>query len=315
MSRSWRKLGLLYSPIGKTRHPKLLTHAANPTAVHRHGDVFRIFYSGRDADNRSSVGAVDIDIKTRRVVEEVFDPVFLHGPKSSFYEFGVSPGCVYSIGKQRYVLFMGWQRPSGMHWRGDIGRLVLGDDFSLQLDPRFSVLSIDHVDPISLSYPWVEQLEQPTRSYRMWYGSTLEWEKPGTEMVHVLNTAVSQDGHRWRRLGLGVPYVLGVAQAFSRPTLARLPDGCTRMWFSYRSTFGTTYRIGCAREESDGSWQLDLRDSIVGVSESGWDSEMVEYPCVFQHDGNYYMLYNGNGFGATGFGLAVLDNGRSASEA
>jgi len=34
---------------------------------------------------------------------------------------------------------------------------------------------------------------------------------------------------------------------------------------------------------------------------------MVEYPFVFDHKGGRYMLYNGNGYGRTGFGIAVLD--------
>jgi len=32
---------------------------------------------------------------------------------------------------------------------------------------------------------------------------------------------------------------------------------------------------------------------------------MVEYPFVFRHNDQIYMLYNGNGYGKTGFGLAV----------
>jgi hypothetical protein len=35
---------------------------------------------------------------------------------------------------------------------------------------------------------------------------------------------------------------------------------------------------------------------------------MIEYPFVFDHDGHRYMLYNGNEYGKSGFGLAVLDN-------
>jgi hypothetical protein len=32
---------------------------------------------------------------------------------------------------------------------------------------------------------------------------------------------------------------------------------------------------------------------------------MVEYACVFDFAGSRHMLYNGNGFGATGIGRAV----------
>ncbi len=34
---------------------------------------------------------------------------------------------------------------------------------------------------------------------------------------------------------------------------------------------------------------------------------MIEYPFVFDHKCNRYMLYNGNSYGKTGFGLAVLE--------
>ena len=50
----------------------------------------------------------------------------------------------------------------------------------------------------------------------------------------------------------------------------------------------------------DGSVGIDL-------SPDGWDSEMIEYPAVFDHKGSRYMLYNGNDYGRTGFGLAILE--------
>ena len=52
---------------------------------------------------------------------------------------------------------------------------------------------------------------------------------------------------------------------------------------------------------------MDERAGI-DVSPSGWDSESIEYPHVFDHAGMRYMLYNGNGYGKTGFGLAVLES-------
>ena len=39
----------------------------------------------------------------------------------------------------------------------------------------------------------------------------------------------------------------------------------------------------------------------------GWDADAVCYPCVFEHRGGKYMLYNGSGYGRTGFGIAVLE--------
>ena len=46
----------------------------------------------------------------------------------------------------------------------------------------------------------------------------------------------------------------------------------------------------------------------IDVSESGWDSEMIEYAYVFLHKDKTYMIYNGNEYGTSGFGLAILEN-------
>jgi hypothetical protein len=201
---------------------------------------------------------------------------------------------------------MGWQCPPGGHWRGDVGRLVLESDYSLRLDGDGPFMASDAVDPISLSYPWVLRTNEGV--YRMWYGSTLSWDAGNGEMLHVIQHATSQDGHIWQRHGLGVPYEVGTAQAFSRPTVIKDSAGDYHMWFSYRSGSGEKYRIGYAWSANNVTWTLCLNDAGIDVSENGWDAEMIEYPFVFEHQGQYYMLYNGNGHARTGFGLAVLDH-------
>ncbi|MGZ3611585.1 MAG: hypothetical protein ACXVBU_16140, partial [Ktedonobacteraceae bacterium] len=203
-------------------------------------------------------------------------------------------------------LFMGWQCPAGGHWRGDVGRLVLGPDFSLRIDSDEPFMAADVIDPVSLSYPWVMQEENG--NYQMWYGSTETWETDNGEMLHVINYATSNDGDHWIRHGLSVPYQLGVAQAFSRPTVLKDADGF-HMWFSYRSGTGQKYRIGYAVSATGKQWELKLEDAGIDVSAEGWDSEMIEYPFVFDHKGERYMLYNGNGNGHTGFGIAVREQG------
>ena len=79
----------------------------------------------------------------------------------------------------------------------------------------------------------------------------------------------------------------------------------SEMWFSYRSGTGEKYRIGHATSKDGKIWNLSLNKAGIDVSANGWDSEMIEYPFVFSHKNQRYMLYNGNGYGKTGFGLAV----------
>lgn len=304
MTACWQKLGLLYNLPGKGLHPKLRSHVANPLPVHIEDDVYRIFFCSRDTENRSSVGGIDINIITREVIRQYEQPFFQHGPQGSFYADGVSIGNCYTVDGIRYLFFMGWQTPQDSHFRGDIGRIIIKADLSLELDRSWSLMGASSVDPISLSYPWVVGDSQ--FGYDMWYGSTVTWNAGNDEMLHVLHHASSDDGHVWHRWGQAVPHLLGTAQAFSRPTVARSASGGWQMWFSYRGGPGTKYRIGYAVSTDGKVWHLKLPDVGIDVSPNGWDSEMIEYPFVFDHKDQRYMLYNGNQYGKSGFGLAVL---------
>jgi hypothetical protein len=86
-----------------------------------------------------------------------------------------------------------------------------------------------------------------------------------------------------------------------------------RMWYcfrgsvDYRTSKEQSYRLGYAESTDGFNWTR--KDDLVGIERSaeGWDSVMMEYPFVYERKGRKYMLYNGNGFGETGFGYAVLD--------
>ena len=147
-----------------------MTHAANSLPVLIKEDLYRVFFSGRDANNRSSVGAIDIDIANRKVIQEYNHPFFEHGPEGSFYADGVSIGNCYEVNGMQYMLFMGWQTPKEGHWRGDIGRLIVKSDLTLELASEMPFMGPDATDPISLSYPSV--VKNAMGGYSVWYGST-----------------------------------------------------------------------------------------------------------------------------------------------
>jgi hypothetical protein len=304
MKKAWQKLGLVYAVRSDHAHPKLLSHAANPLPVQLEGNIYRVFFNSRDYQNRSSIGAVDIDMNSLEVVRDHFSPFFEHGPAGSFFAEGVSLGNAYYDRGTCYITFMGWQQPTHDHWRGTLGRLILTHDFRLEPTSTQPFFDVDSTDPISMSYPWVQA--RASGGFDMWYGSTLTWRAANGEMIHVLHHAYSADGDHWQRNGLAVPYQLGKAQAFSRPSVLRNDDGSMEMWFSYRGGGGDTYRIGHATSQTGLNWILDLEESGIDISDQGWDSEMIAYPFVLTYSGARYMFYNGNGFGRSGFGVAVM---------
>ena len=82
---------------------------------------------------------------------------------------------------------------------------------------------------------------------------------------------------------------------------------CYRNSFDFRKNKNNSYRIGYTYSSDLVNWIRDDANSGIDISESGWDSDMMCYPNIFELDGKIYMLYNGNEFGKYGFGIAILE--------
>jgi hypothetical protein len=141
--------------------------------------------------------------------------------------------------------------------------------------------------------------------WRMWYVSGVKWvtdDQGRPRHYYHIKYAESRDGKTWKRTGVVcIDFQTPGEFAIARPCV-RKEHGIYRMWYSFR---GASYRLGYAESNDGISWQR--HDELAGltVSSEGWDSEMVEYPCVFPHQQKLHMLYNGNGYGKTGVGLAI----------
>ena len=139
----------------------------------------------------------------------------------------------------------------------------------------------------------------------MWYGSSLFWGNKVEETKHIIKYATSTDGINWDRHDVTCiePKYEGEF-AIVKPFVIK-EDNIYKMWYSYRVY--DNYKMGYAESYDGLDWER--KDEQVGleVSPTGWDSEMVCYPFIFEHKGKRYMLYNGNSYGKTGFGLAILE--------
>lgn len=158
----------------------------------------------------------------------------------------------------------------------------------------------------------------------MWYIFGQRWQSfaPGAppDRVYKIAKATSSDGIVWRRDGRPViADRLGADECQALPTVFRRKDRW-HMYFCYRQAHGFrersehAYRIGYAWSDDLSRWQRDDARAGIDVSPAGWDSQMQCYPQVFELDGRFHMLYNGNEFGRHGFGLAVLDEGDDDGE-
>jgi len=118
--------------------------------------------------------------------------------------------------------------------------------------------------------------------------------------------AESHDGIQWTPTGVVcIDYADAAEHAIARPCVIK-EGNRYRMWYCHR---GERYRIGYAESRDGISWIRYDEDVGIGPSSEGWDAEMLAYPWVFRHGDDLLMLYNGNGYGRTGIGLATLIDG------
>lgn len=302
----WKKLGRVFCPDGSVAWMR--SHAAVPIAQGIGGDIFRIYFSARDDEGRSHTGFVVIDImEPERILEISAAPVLAPGALGEFDDSGAMATWLTPHEGSDYLYYIGWNLGVTVPFRNSIGLAVGGP--------------ASHATPSFVRYapgPIVDRTAQEPHFcasccvlkdeeyWRMWYLSCTEWRstKQGPMHRYHIKYATSADGIHWDRNGtVAIDYANDEELAISRPSVIRDADKW-RMWYSHR---GGTYRIGYAESDDGAHWSRLDNASGIDVSNTGWDSEMIEYPCVFDHAGRRYMLYNGNGYGKSGFGLAVLD--------
>jgi hypothetical protein len=301
---NWRKTALAIPP--PTHLPWAETHAAVPHAESLDDRQAVVYFTSRDEHRRSHIARATLELDAAPGAVDVEpEPVLAPGPRGAFDDSGVMTSCLVREGGFEWLYYQGWSLGVTVPFYVFVGcaRRATGEARFTRVSPS-PVMGRDDVDPFMCSSPWVV-VEGGV--WRMWYVSNLGWsDGPNGRpqyRVHI-KYAESENGLDWRRTGrVCIDFADPTEYAISRPCVVRDPDRY-RMWYSMR---GPSYRIGYAESDDGLTWRRYDAAAGIDVSPSGWDSEMVEYACVFDHGGRRHMLYNGNGFGATGIGHAVAE--------
>ena len=299
----WVKRGLVFEPAAQ--HEWVTTHAMLPTADLLEGDVYRIYFSGRDPLNRSHIGYVDVDItEPSRILDLSVRPVLGLGELGAFDDNGVSPTWVVNHGGIKHLYYFGWNKGSSVR-AAEVSGLAISDDGGATFRRYSRAPIIDRTDREPFQILVISCILIENGVWKMWYDSADEWQSPELPRYNI-KYAESSDGIHWVRDGVvSVDYRSADESRVSRASVIH-EDGVYRMWHCYAIDSGG-YRMGYA-ESADGIQFERMSDSVtIDVSDAGWDSEMVCYPNVFVHKGQKIMLYCGNGYGRSGFGCAVQE--------
>jgi hypothetical protein len=302
VSAGWRRLGRL--SLDTSAAPWAHSHAALPVIEPLGRNQFALYLSLRDSEGRARIGRSTLtmgDAPALAALEPA--PVVDLGQLGAFDDSGVTGSCLVTWGRTRLLYYTGWTRGVTVPFYLAAGVVASegGGAFD-RLSPA-PLLDRHPVDPFLTASPFVMN-DGPV--WRMWYVSATEWRQHESGPRHYYNVryAESRSGWMWQRNGrVCLDYGPG-EYAFARPWVIRDRDGY-HMWCAVR---GERYRIIYARSADGLAWTR--RDDLGLDPGAGWESEMVEYPCVFDWGRRRYMLYNGNDYGRTGVGLAVLEDGR-----
>lgn len=298
----WQKQGLVIEsppPVSWAA-----SHAMVPFVESIEGGQ-RLYFSGRDSMGRSVTGYADGDSREPQSLRFASGPILEPGPLGTFDESGAMGSSLVVHDGRKYLYYIGWTRGVSVPFYTFVGGAVSEDGGeTFERVSAGPLLERSDVDPYLTTSPWVLI---DNGIWRMWYASGTGWQvaEEGPQHRYHIRYAESADGINWRRTGrVCIDYRNEDEYAIARPCVVKTGDRY-RMWYSYR---GDAYRIGYAESVDGLDWERKDLEAGIDASAEGWDSEMIEYPCVFEHGGGLFMLYNGNGYGATGIGLAVLES-------
>jgi len=308
--QNWIKKGLLYNPsTGDTSLKHGIGYAAVPFVlpISKEEGIYRIFFSARDEQNRSLPFFIDYNMNEGKVIRES-EQLLPLGELGGFDDSGIMLTSVIEKDGRIYLFYIGWNLGVTVPFRNAIGLAISedgGNSFKKQF--RGPILDRNYIEPHFVASNCVIRYKE---GYMMYYLSCIGWEKIEGKTMHRyhIKWATSNDLVHWERNNnVAIDFAYPNEYAISVPRVLMTDEGF-RMWYSYRGgPYSEKYRIGYAESEDGKHWVR--KDELVGldITQNAWDSDMVCYPCVFEHNGQLNMLYNGNDYGKTGIGLAVLE--------
>lgn len=230
------------------------------------------------------------------------EPLVGPGQAGTFDDSGCTVSCLVRHDDGRWFLYYtGWMLGRTVPFYLSIG-LAVSDDDGLtfrKLSPA-PLIERGAGDPFLTASP---SILVENGIWRMWYVSGVGWDETGDGLRprYLIKYAESRDGIRWERTGrIAIDFEDAGEYAMGRPHVIH-DGGLYRMWYCIR---GDRYRIAYAQSEDGLVWERC--DALhEAPPRQDWDGRMQAYPMVYRDGDRWVMLYNGDGYGATGFGCAV----------
>jgi len=313
----WEPMGKLFAPQDYDLPMGCETYAQSPQAIILN-DRFRVYCTSRAKDESgkflSKVIFIDFDFEWN-IIGHSTDEVISLGGLGVFDEHGIFPFSPHQDGGRLTAYTCGWSRRVSVDVETATGFAQSHDD-----GVTFEKLGHGPVFASSLHEPMLvgdSFVRKYNGTYHMWYMYGTKWVRENDnakpDRVYKIGHAVSDDGLDWtpdyKQI---IPDILHDNECQALPSVL-YHDGIYHMVFAYRDVFGFRndpskgYRIGYAYSIDSQNWVRDDELGGLKMAQGEWDCDMMSYPFLMSHDGKIYCLYNGNQFGAEGFGGYCLN--------
>lgn len=307
----WEKKGLIFVP-GSDYSKWIKNYAALPVCDLLENKRLRIYFSTRDDQGRSLLTFIEVDAEDPSQILYVHDkPVLQLGPQGSFDDNGIMPSSIVTKDKIKYLFYIGWNPQVTVSYRLSIGLAISYDDgITFEKYSLGPICDRDKDEPYFNTAPFVIFDKDV---WKMWYVSCTGWKniKDWPEPFYLIRYAESKDGIVWERKKTECIGYDDFTHAIGKPYVFK-EQGIYKMFYSYRNSVdyridsAMSYRFGYAESLDGVVWtrqddKMDLKSNC-----DKWEDVMQEYGSSYVFMGKRYLIYNGNGFGATGFGYAVL---------
>ena len=307
---NWIKKGLIFK-AEDIRSNFIKSHVQIPTVLVLK-DRLRVYFATRPNPPVSVTTYMDLDLRDPKKILYIHQkPILELGADGMFDEHGIMPNFVYRDKDKYYLHYVGWSRRDSIpysNWIGIAQSKDEGKTFSKMFDGPFLDRTKDEL--YSLTGTWMIKKKN---IYYLFYAKGTDWVKINGNYENQYNIvlATSEDGFRWSRKNEEIFLRKDKFEASTRPTV--IYKDCTyHMWFCYRNLVDFrdgdgAYRIGYAWSNDLENWNRQDEKCGINLSEDGWDNKMIAYPYIVETLYGTYLFYNGNGFGQSGFGYALLN--------
>lgn len=304
---NWERLGLIYKPLGDRKWHD--NSALQPSVLRLDENTLRVYFGARDATGISRVSFIDVlEDDPTKIIREAQSPCLDIGAPGRFDDNGVVPCFATKVGDKVRLYYAGYNLQKRVRFTVFSGLAESSDGGeSFQ---RYSELPITERREGESLFRVIHSMITDNGQYRVWYGGGDSFMEGIQKTLPIYNvrTQTSIDG-----LDFSSPGSLAIDMAegehrLGRPQVVASPlESKYAMFYGYGSE-QRPYQLGMALSDDGISWNRQDERLGLPLSDGGFDSQMMAYPCpVYTRDG-LLLFYNGNDYGRAGIGVAALRN-------